>query len=163
METEQIVSWLKDKAARADGHDYRRMLTMAATRLEELTAELLRHERLGDTYDLDHLLELMDAEKEGRLVVLPCKEGDTIYQVIQKCPGGSVYECPYSGGRGWYRCANEGCDAYIAEVPFSLLWYNNLGKDMFATKEEAEAALAKDNNVPSKNATDTNVGSKEED
>ena len=33
---------------------------------------------------------------------------------------------------------------------------------VFVTHEEAEAALAKDNNVPGKFATDTNVGGKED-
>ena len=36
MKSEQIVSWLRDKAARADGHDYRRMLNAAAEKIEEL-------------------------------------------------------------------------------------------------------------------------------
>ena len=42
MESEAIVHWLRDKAARADGHDYRRMLNAAAVKiveLEELLAE----------------------------------------------------------------------------------------------------------------------------
>ena len=30
---------------------------------------------LGDTYDLDSLRKLMEADREGRCVVLPCKEG----------------------------------------------------------------------------------------
>lgn len=30
---------------------------------------------LGDDYDLDRLRELVEADKEGRCVVLPCKEG----------------------------------------------------------------------------------------
>lgn len=34
---------------------------------------------LGDEYDLDHLRELAQAEKDGRLVVLPCKVGDMVY------------------------------------------------------------------------------------
>lgn len=52
MTSEAICSWLRDKAARADGHDYRRMLTAAADRLVELEKELreerYRHDRLQD-------------------------------------------------------------------------------------------------------------------
>lgn len=29
---------------------------------------------LGDTYDLDRLRELVEADREGRCVVLPCKQ-----------------------------------------------------------------------------------------
>lgn len=36
METKQIISWLLDKAARAQDHSYARMLNMAAKRLQEL-------------------------------------------------------------------------------------------------------------------------------
>ena len=36
METKQIISWLYDKAARAQDHSYARMLNMTAKRLKEL-------------------------------------------------------------------------------------------------------------------------------
>lgn len=36
METKQIVSWLYDKAARAQDHSYARMLNVTAKRLREL-------------------------------------------------------------------------------------------------------------------------------
>jgi hypothetical protein len=38
METKQIISWLLDKAARAQDHSYARMLNQAAKRLKELDA-----------------------------------------------------------------------------------------------------------------------------
>ena len=33
---------------------------------------------LGDEYDLDRLRELVEADRDGRCVVLPCKEGDKL-------------------------------------------------------------------------------------
>ena len=33
----------------------------------------------------EHIRELLRAEKDGRLVVLPCKVGDRVYQVIDDC------------------------------------------------------------------------------
>lgn len=40
-------------------------------------------EILGDEYySVDRMLELLKADKAGRLVVLPCKVGDTVYKVI---------------------------------------------------------------------------------
>lgn len=36
---------------------------------------------LGDEYELDRLRELVKADKEGRCVVLPCKEGDTVWRI----------------------------------------------------------------------------------
>lgn len=38
---------------------------------------------LGDDYELSRLQELVDADRDGRCVVLPCKIGDTIYEVIK--------------------------------------------------------------------------------
>ena len=34
---------------------------------------------LGDDYELDRLRELVQADQEGRCVVLPCKVGDPVY------------------------------------------------------------------------------------
>ena len=47
METYQIVSWLRDKAVRADNHSWQRMMMMAAQRLEqqEKLLEMARAER----------------------------------------------------------------------------------------------------------------------
>lgn len=40
---------------------------------------------LGDDYDLDRLRELVQADREGRCVVLPCKpSGVTVYQLRNK-------------------------------------------------------------------------------
>lgn len=39
---------------------------------------------LGDTYDLDRLRELVDADKSGKVAILPVKPGDTIYQIGHK-------------------------------------------------------------------------------
>lgn len=36
---------------------------------------------LGDEYDLDELRDLLQAKREGRCVVLPCKIGDTLYRI----------------------------------------------------------------------------------
>lgn len=36
---------------------------------------------LGDSYDLDRLRELVQADREGRCVVLPCKVGDKMQYI----------------------------------------------------------------------------------
>ena len=36
---------------------------------------------LGDDYDLDRLKELVEADRDGRCVVLPCRVGDTLYYI----------------------------------------------------------------------------------
>ena len=36
----------------------------------------------GYDYSISRMVELMKADKDGRVVVLPCKVGDTVYRVI---------------------------------------------------------------------------------
>lgn len=36
---------------------------------------------LGDNYDLARLREIVQADRDGRCVVLPCKVGEAVYQV----------------------------------------------------------------------------------
>ncbi|MBQ7491213.1 MAG: hypothetical protein IJT76_01235 [Clostridia bacterium] len=58
---------------------------------------------------INRLAAYEDAEEQGRLVVLPCKVGDTVY-------------IPYVEERG-----------------FSIRDYLDIGKTVFLTREEAEA------------------------
>ena len=67
--------------------------------------------------------EWIGAETAGRLVVLPCKVGDTVYrlQYLEPTPGRFVLG--------------------IAEINFTLIWLEEFGKTIFLTREEAEKAL----------------------
>lgn len=38
---------------------------------------------LGDEYDLDRLKELVQADREGRCAVTPCKQGDIVYIITE--------------------------------------------------------------------------------
>lgn len=39
---------------------------------------------VGECGGIDHLKELAEANKDGRLVVLPCKVGDVMYKLFQE-------------------------------------------------------------------------------
>ena len=81
------------------------------------------------------IVELMDADKDGRLVVLPCKVGDTVYWVH----GAVITECKVhriqKNRNGLYVClkSNVSHGAFRADLCF--------GKTVFLTKELAEEAL----------------------
>ena len=84
----------------------------------------------------DRLLELALADKEERLVALPCKVGDTVYiPVIEKR---TVARARVQGisisvsGRAILR---------FGGYPSGSAWGDGCGKDWFLTREEAEAAL----------------------
>ena len=106
-----------------DGHD---PVCMDAKRYERLD---LIEDILGDTYDLDSLRKLIEADREGRCVVLPCKAGETVYQVdAERVYGLKIKKIIYDCG-------------HIAFDDTAI------GKTVFLTHEAAEAALKGDRNV----------------
>ena len=92
-----------------------------------------------DDIPIDHLRELAQAEKEGRLVVLPCKVGDLVYIYSEKRGIRTEKVRTLFLGHPSYRIEDrmmqmvrtETCD-----IPFS-----ELGTRLFLTREEAKAAL----------------------
>ena len=99
-----------------------------------------------DAGPIDRLMELAEADKDGRLVVLPCKVGDTLWVTGRdNVPRKMSLEAPdirtvctdednlcmstcnrKPDGFCAYRLCNDGAD---------------IGKTVFLTREEAEKAL----------------------
>ena len=80
----------------------------------------------------DHLRDLLQAEQDGRLVVLPCKAGNLIY--VGRRPAIITQIFGYVRERYFHAVfcdKNEGID-----IPFE-----ELGKTVFLTRDEAEAEL----------------------
>ena len=73
---------------------------------------------------INKLAEYEDAEEQGLLLRLPCKVGDTVYDI--------AYEGDYEGGE-------ESANVY--PIKFSTREFDDIGKTVFLTREEAEAAL----------------------
>lgn len=88
----------------------------------------------------DRFAEIINAEADGRLVVLPCKVGDTVY--VEWSDGleydKSVVEKISIGADGQARFL---IPAYLHS--HSASWYqtSDFGKTVFLTREEAEATL----------------------
>lgn len=78
---------------------------------------------IGECGGIDRLRGLAEADKDGRVVVLPCREGSTVYrlQYIEQTPGRFVVG--------------------VAEIKFALIWLEEFSKTVFLTREEAEKAL----------------------
>lgn len=93
-------------------------------------------EMWGPLDDVKHIRELLQAEKDGRVVILPCKAGDKVYRIVDM-QSHTIYKnfvreetaqpigVPYRDIMG----------------SFSLIPLDAFGKTAFLTKEEAEAAL----------------------
>lgn len=91
----------------------------------------------GSTEAVKRLRELAEADKDGRVVVLPCKVGDTVFLIYQ----GSIIECTaefvnmgvVSGNRIVAYRLTDRADQYGAT-------FDAFGKAVFLTREEAEQA-----------------------
>lgn len=81
---------------------------------------------------LKRLRELAEADREGRLVVLPCKVGDTIYHISKVRTSHFEDDKIIIDDEGRWK---------IYEMPFALIHLPYIGKSYFLTREEAEAAL----------------------
>ena len=96
---------------------------------------------LGDEYDLDRLREMVQAKREGRCVVLPCKIGDPVWRLYDDCdlPGDCYTK---------QKC--KGCEyrnLFIEEQAFCLSMLGQNGKlnpPYYTTNEEAQAALRRE-------------------
>ena len=88
---------------------------------------------------LDKLMEYKTAEKEGRLLVPPCKVGDTVYLPGKNDWGDTlcfeVIETGTDRNAPYFVIDDEECE----HIPMK-----DIGKTVFLTREEAEAALEKE-------------------
>lgn len=82
---------------------------------------------------LKRIRELAEADKDGRVVVLPCKMGDKLYRVF----AGEIFE--HRVGSMKYFAIQGLWD--IETYPFLPSVESSIGKTIFLTREEAEKAL----------------------
>ena len=75
---------------------------------------------------LKHIRELAEADKDGRVVVLPCKVGDTVWRI-----------------KWTFETYPDDSELYIEPDAFLLQDVFNISKTVFLTREEAEKALQK--------------------
>ena len=108
-------------------------LTPEEIDMDHEAAEQLR--QLCRVCDLDRLEKLADADKAGRLVVLPCKVGDTVYRIVRDTDP--------------HITRDEVRNMYFADdmtlcvelVGGRIILPEKFGKTVFLTREEAEKAL----------------------
>ena len=100
---------------------------------DEIALKLMRLADLENFCSYTRLRELAEADKDGRLVVLPCKVGDTLFRVF----AGEILEHKVRNMR--YLAIQERWD--IDTTPFCPYVESSIGKTIFLTHEEAERAL----------------------
>lgn len=106
--------------------------------MDHEAAETLR--QLCRNCDLDRLEKLTEADRTGRLAVLPCKAGDTVYEVTSRK---TISEYCVKAIRVELFCTFIEWDIVAGFVDKSIFGVpvDEIGKTVFLTREEAEAAL----------------------
>ena len=105
--------------------------------MDHEAAEQLRH--LCQGCDLDRLEKVAEADRDGRVVVRPCKVGDTLFRVF----AGEILEHKVRNMR--YLAIQGRWD--IDTTPFCSYVESSIGKTIFLTHEQAERALEAKSNA----------------
>lgn len=88
---------------------------------------------LGDTYDLSHLRELVEADREGRCEIHAVKDGETVFSIFAFVNGLHIRK---SNGEPLSKIASYKVDDFTRNTV-----YRELGKTVFLTREAAETAI----------------------
>ena len=119
---------------------------MEPEEINDMALEVATLKTIESMYDgfgkPDHIRDLLQAEQDGRLVVLPCKVGDRVFHVRRVTQA----EAKRMGAPTRHRGI-----VYYEDRPFAIKEklctksdYAQIGKTVFLTREEAEAALAQE-------------------
>ena len=92
---------------------------------------------LGDEYDLDELREMVQAKREGRCVVLPCKKGDVVWRIVNDAN-------PYITKDRCTEIVLENGNVWAHLIGDRVMGGWNFGKLLFLTREAAKEALARE-------------------
>ena len=151
MSVKRLTKYICDRAHGAQGVSESKLTGAYCRGQFEATAVVERlaviEDILGDTYDLDRLRELVEADKDGRCVVPPCKNGDAVWYIT---PQGELCEARVIGI--WLNIYTN------PQLWMEITYFSNLtgqcdfksridlifGKTVFLTKEAAKAAMGKE-------------------
>ena len=93
---------------------------------------------LGDEYDLDELKEVVQAKREGRCVVLPCKVEDDVYiNILGRTLSFTVISISQMASTPTFKAQHGIRLVYIFKA-------DDVGETVFLTREEAQAALRRE-------------------
>ena len=100
--------------------------------------DMIGEQKVGEA--LDRFRQLVKADRDGRLVVPPCKAGDTVYEVTSRK---TISEYRVKAIRVELFCTFIEWDIVAGFVDKSIFGVpvDEIGKTVLLTREEAEAAL----------------------
>ena len=102
---------------------------------DEIALKLMRLADLESICSYTRLRELAEADRAGRLVVLPCKAGDTVYRIVRDADPHIARD----QARNMYFA--DDMTLCVELVGGRIILSEKFGKTVFLTREEAEKAL----------------------
>lgn len=131
---------LKDRLAAYEDSACAPEEVLPKDKADEIALKLMRLADLESLCNYTRLRELAEADKDGRLVVLPCKVGDTVYEVTSRK---TISEYRVKAIRVELFCTFIEWDIVAGFVDKSIFGVpvDEIGKTVFLTREEAEKAL----------------------
>ena len=131
---------LKDRLAAYEDSDCEPEEVLPKDKADEIALKLMRLADLESFCSYDRLRELAEADKDGRVVVPPCKVGDRLYEVTGRKTI-SVYKVK--------AIRVESFGLFIEwDIVEGFVWQSlaginagEMGKTVFLTRDEAEKAL----------------------
>ena len=91
----------------------------------------------------EEVMKFSEMMKSGRVTIIPCAIGDTVYEIRTRYKsnryGGREYDYAVRSHMNRLYFFPESC--YIGEKKYTKSDVNHLGRSVFVTKAEAEAAL----------------------
>ena len=94
---------------------------------------------LGDEYELERLRELVEADRDGRCVVLPCKQDDVLW-TFHTYPSERIYSFHVTD-----LSTLNGRTMLNTDI-MGVVDARDVGKAVFLTREDAEAAIKGEKN-----------------
>lgn len=137
--TDEWICILQERLAAYEDSECEPEEVLPKDKADEIALKLMRLADLESLCSYDRLRELGEADKDGRVVVLPCKVGDTVWVILDgaKCVRRCVVKYATIGRYFTvivFHTADRTREQY--GVPAGAF-----GKTVFLTSEEAEKAL----------------------
>lgn len=132
-----------------------RLAAYEDTGLEPGEVTAIKHDLMGqgiakitefDGIPIKRMIELAQAEKDGRLVALPCKVGDMVWCISRAYKTISQYTVAgyLNDGFRWKVRITKTIPSWVGnKTEHKYVVFNAFGKTVFGTRKEAEAALKK--------------------
>ena len=131
---------LKDRLAAYEDSGCAPEEVLPKDKADEIALKLMRLADLESLCSYTRLRELAEADRDGRLVVPPCKAGDTVYEVTSRK---TISEYRVKAIRVELFCTFIEWDIVAGFVDKSIFGVpvDEIGKTVFLTREEADRAL----------------------